>query len=108
MMELNLTLAAIEEFEDTAGVGLLGLFDGDETAIKSRWTVQRLKLMAKACGSSDDEIADWLQPPRLVEAQADAIVQMMSQLTPAVEADEYLDSGAEAGESTGNSPSDAG
>lgn len=107
-MQLNLTLGAIESFEDQTGVGLLGLFDGTETDIKSRWTLRRLRAIAIATGATKEQIDEWLQIPRLVEAQTDAIVQLMDQLTPPVETEEYLTGDGEAGESTGNSEPDAG
>ena len=108
MMDLTLTLEAIERFEDATGDGLLGLFDGTETEVKSRWTIRRLRAIAQATGAAEADIIEWLQPSRLVESQLTAIVQMMDQLTPSSEAEEYLTTDGEVGESTGNSPPDAG
>lgn len=107
-MKLNLTLGAIESFEDQIGVGLLGMFDGSETDIKSRWTIRRLRAIAAATGATQEQIDDWLQMGRLIESQTDAIVQLMDQLTPPAETSEYLNQAGEAGESVGNSLPDAG
>lgn len=111
-MDIQLTLAAIERFEDAVGVGLLSLVDGaDQSDIKANWTVRRLRLLAQcaaAPGTTPEDIEAWLAPSRLIESQLSAIIQVIDQLTPPPEADEYLSPASEGGESTGNSASGAG
>ena len=111
-MKLQLTLAAIERFEDASGQGLIALVDGsDQQAIKARWTVRRLRLLAQSAapfGTTVEDIDEWLKPPQLVEAQMSAIVQVVEQLSPPLETDDAFGPAKEGGESTGNLVSGAG
>ena len=114
-MDFNLTLDAIERFEDESGTGLLALVDGsDIPTIKSRWTVRRLRLFAQCAapsGTTAQDIEDWLAPSNLMAAQMEVILQIMGQLTPPSEVDEYLPRGESTGEDgppSGNSGSGAG
>ena len=114
-MDFDLTLEAIERFEDASGMGLVALVDGsDIPTIKSRWTVKRMRLFAQCVappGTTDADIEDWLKPSNLVSAQMEIILQVMNQLTPPSEVDDYLPRGEESGEDdphSGNSGSGAG
>ena len=111
-MELTLTLDAIERFEDASGQGLIALVDGsDQQAIKARWTVRRLRLLAQSAappGTTREDINEWLKPHQLVEAQMSAIVQVVTQLSPPPETDDAFGPTQEGGESTGNLGSGAG
>ena len=113
-MDIQLTLAAIERFEDQAGVGLLSLVDGSSSrAIKELWTVKRLRLLAECAsppGTAVADIDEWLSLPNLIESQMSAIMQIITQLTPPVETDEYLktDTAEDSEGDSGNSVSGAG
>lgn len=111
-MNIELTLAAIERFEDQAGVGLLSLVDGGSAQeLKAHWTVRRLRLLAECAAATGTTVADideWLSLPNLVESQMSAIMQVITQLTPPVETDEYLTTAGERETGSGNSESGAG
>lgn len=102
-MNVELTLGAVERFEDQAGVGLLSLVDGrDITVVKERWTVRRLRLLMECVGKEPAEIRDALSLRKLTETQMQVIIQIVEQLSPSVEAQEHLSEAQEGGESTGN------
>lgn len=91
-MNLTLTLAAIETFEDATGTGLLALVDGsDVNLLRSRWTVRRMRhvLQATEAGTPED-IEKALAPGRVVETQLSIMAQVIDQLNPPDETDDYL------------------
>ena len=107
-MDIDLTLGAIERFEDESGVGLISLVEGtDQSAIKARWTVRRLRMLlrtARQRGVTDAEIETALAPRRLVETQMRVVIQIIDQLSPPEETSEFMggeDGVQEGGASTG-------
>ena len=102
-MNIKLTLGALEEFEDEAGIGVFTLLNGGER----EWTIKRMRALAVASGHERKEVDAWLARD-LMGALTVCMDALLTALAPPPEAEEHLSGAKGGGESTGNSGSGAG